>query len=324
MGQIDLLLKDYLSDVRRYADVCNGSLFAGRQILKAEELEPVTTTAVGKLQEKYFERTSDLVMRQRSTGILFAIWIIENQNVVDYSMPVRVMLKEAMEYDRQIQQLRKKNAEARGELKASGQRNEISPEEFLCGIKKTDRIHPVTTLVIYWGKDKWDGPKCLHEMIDFGSDEPEIQVIRKQVAADYPIRLLDLSDENNYDVYQTEIRAVFELYARRNDKVRFWEYVSGNEECHNMDAETVEVIGRLTRTQELLDILQKNKDKNDEEACDMCKAITDLIEDGRLAGVEQGKLKMLINLASDGTITIQKAAEKAGMDVASFEKRMKE
>ena len=33
---------------------------------------------------------------------------------------------------------------------------------------------------------------------------------------------------------------------------------------------------------------------------------------------------MLINLASDGTITIQKAAEKAGMDVASFEKRMKE
>ena len=87
------------------------------------------------------------------------------------------------------------------------------------------------------------------------------------------------------------------------------------------------MIGRLTGTQELLDILQENKDKNDEEACDMCKAITDLIEDGRKEGIKEGQertLRILIELASDGSITIQKAAEKAGMDVASFEKRMKE
>ena len=34
--------------------------------------------------------------------------------------------------------------------------------------------------------------------------------------------------------------------------------------------------------------------------------------------------RILIEIASDGIITIQKAAEKAGMDVASFKKRMKE
>lgn len=327
MGQIDYVLKNYLSDRRRYADVCNGSLFAGRQILKAEELEPVTPAVVGKLQEKYFERTSDLVMRQRTTGNLFSIWIMENQNTVDYSMPVRVMLKEAMEYDRQLQGLRKKNAKSCERQNSSGQKNMLSQGEFLCGIRKTDRLHPVTTLVVYWGQKKWDGPRCLHEMIDFGDDEPVIKAAQRHTVVDYPIRILDLSEENNYDVFQTEMRTVFELYARRNDKTRFWQYVSGHAECRQMETETVEVIGRLTGTQELLEIVKENTDKNNKEVCDMCKAIADLIEDGRKQGIKEGKeamIKILIELASDGSITIQKAAEKAGMDIASFEKRMKE
>ena len=40
MGQVDLDLKPYLSDRRRYADVYNGCIFGGRQLVKAEELEP--------------------------------------------------------------------------------------------------------------------------------------------------------------------------------------------------------------------------------------------------------------------------------------------
>ena len=38
MGKMDVLLKSYLGDARRYADLWNGGLFCGRQIVKAEEL----------------------------------------------------------------------------------------------------------------------------------------------------------------------------------------------------------------------------------------------------------------------------------------------
>ena len=74
----------------------------------------------------------------------------------------------------------------------------------------------------------------------------------RSVTADYPLRVLDLSDENNYDTYQTEMRSVFECYARRDDKERFFAYVSSDESFRHMDRETIEVIGRLTNAQELM------------------------------------------------------------------------
>ena len=42
MGREDILLKEYLQDARRYADLWNGGLFRGKQMIKAEELEDVS------------------------------------------------------------------------------------------------------------------------------------------------------------------------------------------------------------------------------------------------------------------------------------------
>ena len=138
----------------------------------------------------------------------------------------------------------------------------------------------------------------------------------RSVTADYPLRVLDLSDENNYDTYQTEMRSVFECYARRDDKERFFAYVSSDESFRHMDRETIEVIGRLTNAQELLDIIDENEE---EEECDVCKAIKDLIEDGR----KEGALKILIELANDGSISIKEAAQKSGMEEDKFREKMK-
>ena len=38
MGKEDIRLKSYLSDARRYADLWNGGVFGGRQIVKAEDI----------------------------------------------------------------------------------------------------------------------------------------------------------------------------------------------------------------------------------------------------------------------------------------------
>ena len=109
---------------------------------------------------------------------------------------------------------------------------------------------------------------------------------------------------------------MFECYARRDDKERFFAYVSSDESFRHMDRETIEVIGRLTNAQELLDIIDENEE---EEECDVCKAIKDLIEDGR----KEGALKILIELANDGSISIKEAAQKSGMDEDKFREKMK-
>ena len=46
--------------------------------------------------------------------------------------------------------------------------------------------------------------------------------------------------------------------------------------------------------------------------------------DGLSEGEREGSFSMLAELVNDGTITIQKAAEKAGMDEAAFKKKMGE
>lgn len=41
MGEKDITLKDYLSSPKRYADLLNGSIFQGRQIIDASEFFPM-------------------------------------------------------------------------------------------------------------------------------------------------------------------------------------------------------------------------------------------------------------------------------------------
>ena len=123
-------------------------------------METVATKA-GK--EGTIERTSDIVMRQKTTGDLFALWILENQETIDYSMPVRVMLKEALEYDRQVKELKRKNVAAykKNQGKAGRRPSTVTPGEYLYKVQKGERIYPVNTLIVYWGKEPWDGPSAM-------------------------------------------------------------------------------------------------------------------------------------------------------------------
>ncbi|RHO24211.1 hypothetical protein DW212_09645, partial [Eubacterium sp. AM18-10LB-B] len=38
-------------------------------------------------------------------------------------------------------------------------------DEFLSGMRKEERIHPVFTLVVYYGEKPWDGPRRLKDMM---------------------------------------------------------------------------------------------------------------------------------------------------------------
>ena len=99
-------------------------------------------------------------MRLKS-GETLKLLALENQSKVDYTMPVRCMQYDAMEYGQQMEELKKENRE-KGSLKTDG--------EFLCGMRKEDRLAPVYTLCLYHGEESWDGPRSLKDMMDFGED----------------------------------------------------------------------------------------------------------------------------------------------------------
>lgn len=296
MGKKDITLKDYLSDVRRYADLWNGCVFQGQQILKPEAFTAINTV-MGKADEQAaLERTSDITMKQTSDGSFYTVWIVENQFYVDYSMPVRIMMQEALAYDKQVKEIKKKNKiiEKNNSTKKSSNTC-IQPDEFLSKVRKDDYLNPVTTLVVYWGDETWQGAKSLHDLINFGEDNILAEKLKKFIP-EYPLHFIDLSNLDHYEYFHTELKTLLELYSRRQDKHSFLEYLENHDECKNMDNETFRVLGTLTHSKEL----KNYRPQNQTEDFDMCRAITELIEDGKKEGIKEGKETGLLEGLNQG------------------------
>lgn len=318
MGKRDLSLKSYLSDPVRYADVYNGSVFGGVQVLDATQLEEAATVAAKAGEGVLRETTCDIAMRQKAGGGMFALWILENQETVDYGMSARILLREALEYDRQVKELKRKNEAEHRE----GNRKPAAGE-YLYKIRESDRIRPVSTLVIYWGNKPWNGPRSLHEFLDFSGYDENVAEELKKLIPEYPLHILDLNAENDYSRFQTSLRTVFELYARRTDKGQFLDYVKNHEECRHLDVESYEIIGKLINSGKLQQ--EQMKTEKEEEEQDMYDVIEELIKDGRAEGRLEGQkekaselIAIIGNLMKNLHCSLEEACEFAGKTVEEY------
>ena len=54
------------------------------------------------------------------------------------------------------------------EIKAKNkkEKNTKSSAEFLSGLKKIDRLHPVISICVYYGDTEWNGPRSLTDMLE--------------------------------------------------------------------------------------------------------------------------------------------------------------
>lgn len=167
----DIGWKTYFSDKRRYADIINGIGCAGVQIVKDTDLSEVDgQTRKGKAR--------DLLCRS-AFGVNFALIGIENQEEIDYALPLRNMSYDVAEYEKQATEIRR-------EVRKSIEK--LSAGEYLYGFREHDKLKPVITFVLYSGKDPWDGPRTLHEMLDFAGIPEHL----KEMTSDYKINVIEI------------------------------------------------------------------------------------------------------------------------------------
>lgn len=158
MGKIDLITRQYLSKPERFAQICNHVLFGGANILRPELLRELDvserplmmleeypesgrkTGAARKL--KIGNRSRDLV-KQYDGKTMILILGLESQSEICYTMPLRHMLYDALRYQSQCERLAKKHRR-RKDWHDKG--------EFLTGISNSDRLSPVVTICVYWGR----------------------------------------------------------------------------------------------------------------------------------------------------------------------------
>ena len=196
----DIILKEFWRDNRRFADVFNTVVFKGEEMIDAQKLEEMDTDVSGSIEMKDYreslKRMRDVVKKE-IRGVEFVIMGIEDQMHIHYAIPLRNMIYDALGYLKEYREISARNRKEGITLK--------NPEEFLSGLRREDRLHPIVTLVIYYGDKPWDGPMSLKDML---SDMPK--ALEKAVS-DYKIHLLQVNDSGKYEFSSEDVRAAFEI-----------------------------------------------------------------------------------------------------------------
>lgn len=256
----DIGWKTYFSDKRRYADIINGIGCAGVQVVRDADLTEVEgQTRRGK--------TRDLLC-QSAFGVNFALIGIENQEAIDYAFPLRNMSYDVGEYEKQAAEIR------RGVRKSA---EKLDSGEYLYGFRRDDKLKPVITFVLYSGKEPWNGATTLHEMLDF-TDIPECL---EDMVSDYKVNVIEIRNLENTEVFQTDVRQVFDFIRCAEDKNSLRKLVENDDYYRNMDEDAFEVATMYANATEL--VHAKDYRRKDGKV-DMCTAIKEMMEDSRQEG----------------------------------------
>ena len=202
MGKSNAAVKNWISVKERFADFYNGTVFDGRQVVRAEELQEISGESDLILRDKdgkaeELHRYRDVIMRWKGKMDL-VILACENQEKVHYAMPVRNMIYDGLAYIQQMKEVWEGHGEGR----------KPTEDEFLSRFLKDDKVKPIVTLVFYYGEKEWDGSRSLYEMMDFGGEEEE-QKNLKTFIPNYPINLVDVGRLGRLDGFQTDLQVVF-------------------------------------------------------------------------------------------------------------------
>ena len=179
MGEKDITektLEDY-ADV--FADIVNVLLFDGEQRVLPEDLVDTSARSQFKADDGVLhEQERDVVKRWKHGKIVIALLGLENQTRPDENMPLRVFSYEGASYKSQL---------------LDGKKN-------FC---------PVITLVLYFGKQRWEKARSLYEKL-------EVPEELRPYVNDFSINVFEISylSEEQLAMFRSDFGVVAEYFVR--------------------------------------------------------------------------------------------------------------
>ena len=136
MGKADVNVNIRLSEKKRFANLFNGVIYGGRQVILPEDLEevnPVSSVSVKNRvgKTKNMKKYRDIIMKWRNQATLVLL-ANESQDKIHYAMPHKVMLYDGMDYETQIRNNWKNFNDRRKQNKKQDSRWSILPQENIC------------------------------------------------------------------------------------------------------------------------------------------------------------------------------------------------
>ncbi len=315
MGKSDVVLKQWLKNKVRFADLFNAVIFDGEQVIKPEELEEInsesgivianadndekdTTDKTGKVRYRTEQRYRDLVMSWKGEAEL-AVLALENQEKIHYAMPVRGMLYDALAYTDQMRMV--------WEQLTKEEKKSVDENEFFSRFRKQDRLCPVITIIFYYGEETWDGAIQLYEL--FGVEDSELVHILEKYVPNYRMNLIEVNGIEDVTKYKSDLQMIFHMLRYRKDKRGLLKYTKEHSDYfENVDYESGQVMAVLLNTPQLLAKVNEKKGADG----NMCQALEEYYQDGvqegiekgilqgRAEGIEQGKKSIIVNMLKKG------------------------
>ena len=286
--QKDVSLKTFWRDNEHFADLFNATVFNGKQVLKPDKLTEMDTDVSATIHSKSYNesitRNRDVV-KKMSDGVEFNILGLEIQDKTHYAMPLRTMTYDALGYRKEYNDIKKHHKLNKDSFS--------SHEEFLSGINKSDRFHPIITLVLYYGESLWDGPTCLSDMMISMPDNI------KAYFSDYKLNLVQILDSDKYTFYNEDVRDVFNII--RNIYNDDFDSIYREYESRNVDIDVMELICNITSVPKLMDLCTDTEQGGTVNMCEAMKRFQAECESkGMKEGIDSEKVNSIISMLEFG------------------------
>nr|WP_295263075.1 Rpn family recombination-promoting nuclease/putative transposase [uncultured Blautia sp.] len=283
MAKKDIPSINYFKDKTRIADLLNVYLYDGNKIISPQDI-----SELNPILAKSWWNDKELKTNVNITDVLFEVKVpaeeevdaesanndtrkvpiiisIQNQSDISYVMPVRVINADANGYYLQWKDIERKHKREKQAW--------ADPGEFLSKFKESDRLKPILTIVIYFGKDNWNGAKSLKEITDLKVCPLHIQ---KQMQ-DYSINLIEVRNFSDVEKFTTDLREVFGFLQNDENKQQLEKCVEKHRAALiNLEEDAYDLICVMSDMKKLQELKSKLRQ---EGGCNMCKALEEIIED---------------------------------------------
>ena len=277
----DQEINAFFKDAHHFSCLINTCLYQGQDVVKPQDLMLV--------DPKIQAYTRDVLMLWNGRYGSYYLGI-ENQLIENYPMPYRILHYDCLVYKDQMDTLEKEHRKKK-DLRSS--------EEFLSGIKASDRLIPCITIVIYYGTRPWQTNFSMKDMFDVKDEHHLI---------DFKMNLLEVhSDTHQYK--DNELDLVFSITR---------EILNGNfviikeKYKQSIPKQVALVIASMAKDEELYQQIKEEE----KEVIVMCESLdrmreeygtkrylqgeADGLQKGKIQGKEEGVLTILKNLLKKG------------------------
>lgn len=284
----DLSTQELLCQPDVFADISNAHLFKGKRVICPEDLERLPEQMTSRSASGMLQRCiSDIRMRYKKAGVNIAIIHVENQTGICNTMPIRDLGYIFSSYNEQIKELKREN-------RRKGKRcytKEIGDEQ---------RLLPVITLILYYGKQPWEKPLTIMDLVNVTE---KYKQILEPFILNHRIHVVQLQkqDSNMIDKYHSDFWHVANYLASCGNKNKQKLFLRDNTRKIVHREELLDVMHALSgddRYQEIRGAVQAMKGE-----MTMCVIAEELEKQGMRKGVKKGVDKMnqlILHLAEDG------------------------